>query len=216
MHSPFRSEARAFRFVLVVAAAAAAGTVASVWAPTAVGITVSLLAAAAVVAVYLAGGPRRSRIPSAPAHLGDAAERRLLLVVDDEPDESDLAALRGRADRVLVVSLAATSPFRHWISDVDRARERAGEQMEEVVSRLLDSGVDAAGTVGDDDPFAAVDDALRTFGGDEIVAVTGDERLLAGLRARYALPVSAGSSRARTLAGTGMPSRSPGEATGSP
>ncbi len=215
MRNPFRSEARAFRFVLAVAAAAAAGTVAAVWAPTAVAAAVSAFAAA-VLAVYVVGRRRPRRIPAAPPHVGPASERRLLLVVDDQPDESDLAALRGYADRVLVVSLAGTSPLRHWISDVDRARERADERMEEVVSRLRDSGVDAAGVVGDDDPFAAVDDALRTFGGDEIVVAGGGERLLASLRARYALPVSAGSSKARTLAGTGIPARRPGDGTGSP
>lgn len=189
MRSPFRSEARAFRFVFVVAAAAAAGTVAAVWAPFAIGVTVSMLAAAAVVAVYLLGRGRGTRIPAAPAHVGPSAERRLLLVVDDPPTGSDLSALRGRADRVLVVSLATASPLHRWVSDVDRARERAGERLDDTVSRLRDSGVDAAGVVGDGDPFAAVDDALRTFGGDEIVAVTGDESLLASLRSRYAIPV---------------------------
>ncbi len=216
MRSPFRSEAQAFRFVLVVAAAAAAGAIAAVWAPTAVAVTVSLLAAAAVVAVYLVGGPQRSRIPAAPAHHGGAAERRLLLVVEDPADEASLTGLRGRADRVLVVSPAAASPFRRWVSDVDPARGQASERMEDAVSRLREAGVDAAGVVGDGDLFAAIDDALRTFGGDEIVVAGGDEHLLASLRARYAIPVASDSSRARTLAGTGMPARRPGEGTGSP
>jgi hypothetical protein len=190
MRSPFRSEAHAFRLVPVVAAAAAAGTVASVWAPTAVAAAVSALALAAVAAVYLVGGRRPSSIPAAPPHVGPEAERRLLLVVSEPLDEDSLAGLRGRSDRVLVLSPAATSPLRHWISDVDRAREQASDRMTIAVARLRDLQIEAVGVVGDDDTFAAVDDALRTFGGDEIAVAGGDEALVEGLRARYAMPVA--------------------------
>jgi hypothetical protein len=62
--------------------------------------------------------------------------------------------------------------------------------MEDAVSRALDARLDASGVVGDEDPLAAVDDALRTFGGDEVVAATSDPQLLAALRRRYAIPVS--------------------------
>jgi hypothetical protein len=61
--------------------------------------------------------------------------------------------------------------------------------VETAVARLRDLQIEAAGVVGDDDTFAAIDDALRTFGGDEIAVAGGDERVLAGLRARYAIPV---------------------------
>ena len=43
--------------------------------------------------------------------------------------------------------------------------------------------------VGADDPVLAVDDALRTFGADEI-AVAGDERLVERIRGRATVPVS--------------------------
>jgi hypothetical protein len=188
VRSPFRSEARAFSFVLVVAVAVAAVAVAGVLAPTAVAIVVAVLAVIGVAAVYLRGGRARG-IPSAPAHVGPASERRALLLVDDIPTEESLTGLRGQADRVLVVSLPGTSPVRHWISDVDGARAQARTRMEDAVSRLLALQVDATGVVADDDAFSAVDDALRTFGGDEILVATGDADLVARLRERYAIPV---------------------------
>jgi rRNA-processing protein FCF1 len=59
-----------------------------------------------------------------------------------------------------------------------------------VVSRAREVQLEAIGVVGDDDPLAAIDDALRTFGGDEVVAATSDPELLAALRERYAIPVT--------------------------
>ena len=41
-----------------------------------------------------------------------------------------------------------------------------------------------------DDPVAAVDDTLHTFGGDEIVVLSGDDTLVERIRERYALPVT--------------------------
>lgn len=189
MSNPFRTEARAFSFVLVVAVAVAAVAVAGVWASTAVAVVVTVLAVVGVAALYLRGGSARG-IPSAPAHVGPASERRTLLLVDDTPSEESLKGLRGQADRVLVVSLPGTSPVQHWISDVDGARAQAQTRMEDAVGRLNALQVDATGVVADDDAFSAIDDALRTFGGDEIRVATGDADLVARLRGRYALPVA--------------------------
>ena len=190
MRNPFRSEAQAFRFLLLVAAAAGALAVSSAAAGTAVTIAVGIVAAAAVAAGYLLGRPQTRRLPSAPAHVGPPTERRALLLVDELPRPESLSAVGQHADRVLVVSPAGTSSLRRWLSDVDGPRERARERMEEVVSGLRAAHVDASGVVGDPDPLAALDDALRTFGGDEIVASTGDPKLIARLRDRYAIPVS--------------------------
>lgn len=189
MRNPFRSEARAFSFVFVVAVAVAAVAIAGVLAPTAVAVVVAVLAVAGVVAVYLRGERTRG-IPSAPAHVGSASERRALLLVDDTPSDESLTGLRGQADRVLVVSLPGTSPVQHWVSDVDGARAQAETRMEDAVGRLQALQVHATGVVAVDDPFGAVDDALRTFGGDEILVASGDADLVARLRERYAIPVA--------------------------
>jgi hypothetical protein len=45
------------------------------------------------------------------------------------------------------------------------------------------------GEVGADDPLLAIDDALRTFGADEIV-VAGDDALVEQVRGRVTVPVS--------------------------
>jgi hypothetical protein len=189
MRNPFRSEARAFRFVAPVAVAAVVVIVVNAFASTAAVVAVSVLAVAAIAAFYLAR-PRPARIPAAPAHIGPPAERRVLLLLDEPPEETSLSNLGRHADRVLVVSLPGTSALRHWVSDVDGAREQARERMEDAVSRLRADQVDASGIVADDDPFAAIDDALRTFGGDEIVVSSHDAGLIRGLSDRYAIPVA--------------------------
>lgn len=189
MRNPFRSEARAFRFVLAVAAAAAAVVIADLLAPTAVLIAVSVLAILGVAALYLFDASAAQRIPAAPAHVGGPDERRALLLMDEPPGDVGLARLGQHADRVLVVSLASSSPVRHWLSDVDPARTRARIRMEDTVSRLRALHIDASGVIGDEDPFNAIDDALRSFGGDEIVVASDNPELIARLRDRYAIPV---------------------------
>lgn len=194
MASPFRSEAQAFRFLLLVAAGTVAVVVAHAVAGTTVFVVVCVLAAVAIAAAYLVGRPRAHRLPAAPAHLGPPGERRVLLLVDDVPDETSLAGLRERADRVLVVAPVGTSALRHWASDIDQARDQARSRMEDTVSRAQAAQLDVSGVVGDEDPVAAIDDALRTFGGDEVVAATSDPELIAALRRRYAIPVTAVSA----------------------
>ena len=192
MASPFRSEAQAFRFVLLIAAGTVAVVLAHWLAGMTVLIVVCVLAAVAIAAAYLVGRPRTHTLPAAPAHVGPADERRaLLLLAENVPGRASLAGLRERCDRVLVVAPTDTSALHHWTSDVDRARDQARARMKDAVSRARDARLDASGVVGDEDPFAAIDDALRTFGGDEVVAATSDPELLAALRDRYAIPVTA-------------------------
>ncbi|MGZ4372378.1 MAG: hypothetical protein ACXVRQ_09315, partial [Gaiellaceae bacterium] len=135
-------------------------------------------------------GPGGARIPAAPAHLGSPSERRALLLVDESSRDVSLFRLPEQADRVLVVALPTASPVRHWLSDVDPARARARIRMEDTVSCLRALHVDASGVVGEDDAFTAIDDALRTFGGDEIVVASGDPGLITRLRDRYAIPIA--------------------------
>lgn len=51
--------------------------------------------------------------------------------------------------------------------------------METTVARLRSADVETEGVIGDEDPLRALDDALRSFGGDEIVAATDDDELVA-------------------------------------
>ena len=76
---------------------------------------------------------------------------------------------------MLVVCPALNSPLRPWVSDEDGAREAAQRRLDATLARLAAAGVEARGEVGDGDPVQAIDDALRTFGPDEIVISTHPE-----------------------------------------
>src|SRR4030065_59762 len=73
------------------------------------------------------------------------------------------------------VCIAAPSAVRHGASDVNGGRARAQRRLDESLSLLRDAGIDAQGEIGDDDPLQAIEDALRTFGADEIVGATHRE-----------------------------------------
>ena len=164
MRNPFRSEAAAFHFLLLTVAAfgivAAASAAGGADAALAVWIGVSLVA----VAVYARGRERPE--PEAIRHVGPPDERR-----------------------VIVVAPMAASGLHRLANDVDREQERAKARAAAVVATLEAPHVLATSAVGED-PVAAVDDALRTFGGDEIVVLPGDDALVEHLRERYALPVT--------------------------
>jgi hypothetical protein len=74
-----------------------------------------------------------------------------------------------------VVSPALNSPLKHWVSDEDGARLAARERLDDSLTRLGEAAIVARGEVGDSDPLQAIDDALRTFGADEIVISTHPE-----------------------------------------
>lgn len=190
MRNPFRSEAAAFRFLLWIACSGALVAVVE----AAGGTRVAVLAAALVLAIFAVGYLRPGRpgrlLPSAPAHVGPPEERRVLLLVDEVPGELALEHIRGHADRLHVVSPARTTRLRRWLSDIDAAREDARERADKTVEWLHSAQLDADGVVGDENPLRALDDALREFGGDEIIVATADDDLAAHVRDRYAIPVS--------------------------
>jgi hypothetical protein len=77
-----------------------------------------------------------------------------------------------RPTEVLVVAPALASAVAHWTDAEDAAREAAAMRVRETCAALADLNVEARGEVGSDDPLRAVEDALRTFGADEIVVAT--------------------------------------------
>ena len=105
---------------------------------------------------------------------------------------------------VLVVAPALNSRLRHWVSDEDAARRRAKTLAEGLAELLKTDGVRAAGQAGDSDPLLAIADALRTFPADEIVIAgrpprwNSLDRLVSRIRHRFALPIRAADSLART------------------
>jgi hypothetical protein len=104
----------------------------------------------------------------------------------------------GRRSRVRVVSPALNSPLKHWVSDSDEARAEAYRRLDASLVALGDDGIEADGEVGDSDPLQAIEDALRTFGPDEIVISTHPEGrsnwlergVVTGARERFAVRIT--------------------------
>jgi nucleotide-binding universal stress UspA family protein len=101
-------------------------------------------------------------------------------------------------EEVLVVTPALNSPLKHWVSDEDGARAAAQERLAESLAKLSEAGVEARGEVGDGDPLQAMEDALRTFGADEIIISTHPEgrsnwlerQVVEKARERFAVPIT--------------------------
>jgi hypothetical protein len=105
-----------------------------------------------------------------------------ILVLASEPiGAQDLRDALGRdvtADETQVMVVAPAlqdSPIKFWLSDADGAIERADEVRRETLQRLGDAGVAAAADTGESDPFEAVEDTLRTFPADQVLAFVHPE-----------------------------------------
>jgi hypothetical protein len=202
MINPLRSEAEAFRFLIasigyfgaIVIAAVAGGT----WA----GLSVFIVLSVAVAGWWLRA--RREERPRQTAPRPHAAgERRILVIANETVAGHTLRSMilersLDVREEVLVVTPALNSPLRHWVSDEDGARAAAQERLDASLAKLAEAGVQARGEVGDGDPLQAMEDALRTFGADEIIISTHPEGrsnwLERGVdtkaRERFAVPIT--------------------------
>ena len=202
MINPFRSEAEAFRFLIRTIAYFAVIAVAAL-VNTWLGIVVFVVATAVVVWwLFFRGEPKRP-IRTAPARQGGEGERRILVVANETVGGSTLRdRIQERSEgvraQVLVVAPALNTPIRHWASDEDGARAVAEMRLEESLGRLRSGGIDARGEVGDSEPLQAIEDALRTFGADEIIISTHPEGrsqwlergVVTQARERFAVPIT--------------------------
>ncbi len=178
MESPFRSEAAAFRFLLLTIGAFAL-IVAAAWVNTLFGLAVFLLLSVAAVVVYV-----RQRAPRQPRehveHVGPADVKRVLVVANETVGGQELMqkigdlALAGRSE-FYVVCPALNSRLKTWTSDEDGARAAAEKRLDTTIGRLATVGIEASGTVGDLDPLVAIEDAVRAFHPDEILISTHPE-----------------------------------------
>jgi hypothetical protein len=173
MRNPIRSEAEAFGFVLVCVGlfgvVALAGLIAGGWVALAVFVVLAV-----GLAFYIKGEPKP---PAEPVLSRRGGDRRRILVVANETVagralRNEVVHRAGGGADVRVVCPALNSPLRHWASDEDGARADAERRLAESLQALSSAGVDASGEVGDADPIQAIEDALRTFGADEIVIST--------------------------------------------
>jgi hypothetical protein len=201
MESPFRSEAAAFRFLLISIVAAALIVVAS-WIRPWLGFAVFLLLVGLGTWAYM-----RMRGPAPPKEqihpAGPPDERRVLVVANETVGGAELMdalgeiALSGAAT-FEVVAPALNSRLKTWTSDEDPARAAAETRLDSTLRRLREVGIEAGGKIGDVDPLVAVDDAVRVFRPTEIVVSTHpqgrsnwlERGVVAALRDRYDIPVT--------------------------
>jgi nucleotide-binding universal stress UspA family protein len=177
--NPLRSEAEAFRFLIASIAYFGAIVIASVAGGEWVGLGVFIALTAAVVGWWM-HARRDERPPKTEPRPHAAGERRILVVANETLGGHTLRSMilersLDVREEVLVVTPALNSPLKHWVSDEDDARAAAQERLDASLARLAEAGVDARGEVGDGDPLQAVEDALRTFGADEIIISTHPE-----------------------------------------
>jgi hypothetical protein len=201
MRNPLKSEAEAFKLVLLaigyfglIVIAAAINT----WLGVAVFVLLTALAVGAIVRA-------RREPPEMRTHASRSGpgERRILVVANETVGGRTLREeierrSTGYEVQILVVCPALNSPLRHWVSDEDAARTAAQERLDNSLARLAEEGLDARGEVGDGEPLQAVEDALRSFGADEIIISTHPEGrsqwlergVVSGARARFDVPIT--------------------------
>ena len=202
MPNPFRSEADAFRLVILTVGYFGAIVFATAVFGRWVGVAVFAVLTLAAIGWFVR---RRVEPPvrTAPEHRGAEDERRILVVANETVGGEALRACiskksEGYREQVLVVCPALNSPLRHWLSDEDEARAAAQRRLNASLARLADAGITASGEVGDSEPLQAIEDALRTFGPDEVIISTHPEGrshwlergVVATARARFAVPIT--------------------------
>ena len=203
MINPLRSEAEAFRFVLASLAYFAAIVLAAVLGGRWVGLAVFIVLSALVVGWWVRARRTEQPVPTRPTRASAADERRVLVVANETVGGETLRdcirqKTEGYREEVLVVTPALNSPLKHWASDEDAARAAAQRRLDASLARLRESGVEARGEVGDGEPLQAIEDALRTFGADEIIISTHPEGrshwlergVVSGARERFAVPIT--------------------------
>jgi GABA permease len=206
VRSPFHSEPEAFHFLLLLTA---------VLVPIAIAVAIGLtwlaltliavaLAALAVRRVQMRMVKRHSpelELKSAPAHVGGAQERRILLVANDTlNDEAFIREVARQASmpnaHVFILAPALISAGARLTGDIDHELDQARGRLEEALGRIPYE-LTAAGEISDAEPLEAIEDAVATFTPDQIIISTRRERSSRGLdprladlaRQRFALPV---------------------------
>src|SRR5215210_4957402 len=201
MRNPFRTEEEAFRFVWLTIAYFALIVIASL-VNTWLGVAVFIVETAALGWWIATRGQRERPVPQVPPPHPEG-ERRILVVANETVGgEELLSCVKKKSEdvdeHVLVVCPALNSPLKHWVSDEDGARATAQERLDASLATMRAAGVDARGEIGDGDPLQAIEDAMRTFGPDEVIISTHPEGrshwlehgIVEATRARFTVPVT--------------------------
>jgi hypothetical protein len=201
--NPLRSEAEAYRFLLGTIVYFAAIVLAALVGGTWWGVGVFGVLTVVVLLWFFQREQLPPPPPTVPRQQSAEGEKRILVVANETVGGRTLREMiRERAagfrEEVLVVCPALNSPVRHWTSDEDKARQAAQERLDESLLRLRDAGLNVRGEVGDGDPLQAIEDAMRTFGADELILSTHPEGrsnwlergVVGTARERFAVPIT--------------------------
>ena len=204
MKNPFRTEESAFRFLvltIVYGALIVIGSKINTWVGLGVAVFVVLTLIVAWSAFFRSRDEAeqpaavRPKTPSAPD------EHRVLVIANETIGGQELddllAAQAGRAN-VLIVAPALNSPLGQLTGDGRNAHAEAQARLDATLGALQRRGVTVRGEIGESDPLQAIEDAMRTFGADEIVISTHPEGrsnwleqgLVAKARERFAVPIT--------------------------
>ena len=178
MRNPFKSEADAFRLVIL-----ALGYFALIVIAAAInrwfGLVVFVLLTAVAIG-WIVRARREPPVRTTPVRRSAPGERRILVIANETVGGETLREeIRRRAEDydelVRVICPTLLSRVRFVASDEDAARAQAQERLAHSLSRLREIGVNCDGEVGEADPLQAIEDQLRTFGADEIIISTHPE-----------------------------------------
>jgi hypothetical protein len=177
MHNPLRSEADAFRWIVVIGLGCASIVALTLLTRPAVGVAwaAALIGFGVGLAWRSSRGTLRGYVELS---RGGDGRRRLLVVANQTVGGRALLReienrSRGRDTEILVVTPALVgSRAEHWSSDVDEATEIARQRLELSLIAIRETGLRARGRVGDSEPNVAIEDALREFAADEIIIST--------------------------------------------
>jgi len=202
VRNPLRSEAEAFRFLLLTIgyfALIVIGAVIDKWVGLGVFVVLTVIV---VYFAFLRGRDEpQPRVAPTLSHPDD--ERRILVIANETVAGDTLHQMirqksEGYRTNVLVVAPAQPSPLQHLVSDDDPSRAAAMQRLDESLAKLREAGFSAHGQVGDADPVQAIEDALRTFGPDDVIISTHPEGrshwlekgVVETARDRFAVPIT--------------------------
>ncbi len=182
IRNPLRSEAESFRFLVVVIVGALV-VVGAAYVNTWLGVAAAIVAVAGIV-WWLKQEPVPGVADPAPKldSTTPGSTHRVLVIA--APGTASVQVAPNATDVVVVVP-ALVSTVQSLTGAVDDERADA----EATANRLAAALPNARGEVGADNPGLAAEDAMRTFGADEIV-VAGDDAMVEEIRARVTIPVS--------------------------
>src|SRR6266566_1294202 len=169
--NPFRSEAEAYRFVWLTIGyfgLIVAGAVINRW----LGLAVFIVLSASVLFFYFRRGERRTRVLAPTRSRTPENERRILVIANETVGGETLR-------------------------DTIRRRSEGSRTEVLVVTPALNTPL-KHWVSDDDEPLQAIEDALRTFGADEIIISTHPEGrsnwlekgVVSGARERFAVPIT--------------------------